>query len=199
MWTPTVLICYSFATVLGNTDLAAGMSNQHLYWLCTGAFWQSLFEKHSPTYYFLLWLLYCGKYLFIRYSYIEYIWVRAVKLALCVPLNMSCPEKKRPGSFATFALIDKLLAIGGLGSRSWLAGLQERDEWMPREHWHRPRLHVGPNCGNTKGERREREKVKCHHVYPSKYQGLQTEGSALPSGSMWNPMWSSASDELKCY
>ncbi len=38
--------------------------------ICTGVFWQSLFEKHSPTHYFLLWLSYCGKYLFLICSYI---------------------------------------------------------------------------------------------------------------------------------
>lgn len=100
-------------------------------------------------------------------------------------------------SSATFALIDKLLAVRRLGSRCWLAGLQERDERMPREHWHRARLHIGPNCGKIEERERERKKVKCHHVYPSQYHGLSTEGSALPSGSMWSPVWPSANDELK--
>lgn len=40
VWTPTVLICNSVATVLGNTDLAAGLSNQQLYL-------SVLVEKHS--------------------------------------------------------------------------------------------------------------------------------------------------------
>ena len=70
-------------------------------------------------------------------------------------LDVTSREKE---SVATFALIDKLLAVGRLGGRSRLAGLQERDERMPGEHWHRPRLHVGPNCGNVKGrERREKK------------------------------------------
>lgn len=62
----------------------------------------------------------------------------------------------------TFVLIDKLLAISRLGSPSWMAGLQERDKRMPREHWHRSRFHIGPNCANTNIERkreRERESV----------------------------------------
>lgn len=58
--------------------------------------------------------------------------------------------------FYTFVLIDKLLAITRLGSPSWMAGLQERDKRMPREHWHRSRFHIGPNCANTNIEREKK-------------------------------------------
>lgn len=43
------------------------------------------------------------------------------------------------------------------------------------------------------------KKVRRHPVSPSECHGLQTEGSTLHSGSIWNPLWSSASRELKRY
>lgn len=65
------------------------------------------------------------------------------------------------GRCATFALIDELLAIGGLGGRSWLARLQERDQRVPREHWNWARLHVGPHCGKRSDTEGKSEKSSC--------------------------------------
>lgn len=95
VWTPTVLICDSVATVLGNTDLAAGTSDQHLYWLCTGVFWQFLFEKHSMKD-----CVSCYDYYIVRnpwkYSDICLVTSSGISLVcVCVPLMMSCPEKRR--------------------------------------------------------------------------------------------------------
>lgn len=110
MWTPTVLICSSVATVLGNTDLAAGISNQHLYWLCTGVFWQSALEKHSHTQYFLLWLFHCGKYSTISYIFLG---TNGEISHLCPSpgwkVMMSCPEKS---SGVMFYLCSDWQAVG---------------------------------------------------------------------------------------
>ena len=43
-------------------------------------------------------------------------------------------------------MIDWLLALSWLSKSIWLRRCQERDQWMPGEHWNRPWLHIGPHC-----------------------------------------------------
>lgn len=144
VWTPTVVICNPVATVLGNTDLAVDL---YLIVLA-GVIWE-----HIPACRFLLWIFYCGKTVYKTVLGHESIF----GTPLLGKTLRGRVYRKGIWSFGTFALIDKLLAINGLGSCSRLAGLQERDQRMPREHWHRPRLHVGPNCGKRRERGREKK------------------------------------------
>lgn len=158
VWTPTVVICNPVATVLGNTDLAVDLYLTVL----AGVIWE-----HIPACRFLLWIFYCGKTVYKTV-------IRAqISLQHTSPgqnLMRSCVQKR---NMVTWYLCSDWQAVG-----HQRAGQPLLIGWAPGKGPANAKGTLAPTeaprwskLWEEKGKR-EREKVKCHHVYLPQYHCL---------------------------